>query len=329
MRRALHGLACHVLENSIAVVFVILCAFTAFHSSQFLTWANWLNILNNFTVTAIVAFGVTLVMIAGGIDLSFGSILACCAILATWLQPYPLIVPVAAALLLGVFLGTLNGALVTLLGVNPLIATLGTQWLYLAALLIATQNSLVQGNTDNLFHLLGQGSVRGLPIPIFFLFGTGALAWSLLRATRLGKYIFAHGSNPGALACAGVNASRVYMLAFSAMGLLIGMAGVVLSARLTGVRPTEGSRYLITVLTAVILGGVSLHGGIGSIPHVLIAVLVLGVMDNSMVLFAVPYKDQQVIRGTLFVVSVVYNNVVLHWRASLRPPTVQNAEARP
>ncbi len=305
------------LDNSLVMVLVGLCLAAGILSDRFLTGENWFNILNNFAVTGIVSFGVAAVMIAGGIDLSFGSILACCAVLAAALHSYPFVVPLAAAVLLGGLLGGMNGCVVAYAGVNPLIATLGTQWLYLAALLIVTGGGLVHGGSDGFIGIVGQGRFLSVPVPVYILLFACAVTAFVLRRTRFGRHLYAHGSNAGALTCAGVDARRVYARAFVFMGVLVGLAGLVLSARLVGVRPTEGGRYLLTVLTAVILGGVSLHGGTGSIFQVLIAVLVLGVIDNAMVLFAIPYKDQQVIRGVVFIASVLYNNAAVRWRESL------------
>jgi ribose/xylose/arabinose/galactoside ABC-type transport system permease subunit len=169
----------------------------------------------------------------------------------------------------------------------------------------------MQGHTDNLFTLIGNGKIAGIPFPIYLLAGATALTWFVLRRTSFGKYIYAHGSKRDALYSSGVNADRVYLFSFVYMGALIGIGGVLLSSRLIGVRPTEGGRYLINILTAVILSGVSLNGGIGSTLNVFVAVVVLGVIDNAMVLLGVQYKDQQIIRGVIFILAIIYNNFMV------------------
>ncbi len=306
------------LNNSILVVLVLLCAAMGLASDRFFTAANWANILNNVAVTGIVSFGVALVLIAGGIDLSFSSILACCAVLSAWLQPHGFWPALVGPLMLGAALGLVNGVLVAKIEANPLITTLGTQWLYYSSLFIVTKGQLVQGKDEGAFHFIAHGRLLGIPFPICLLAGTCLITWFVARQTVFGKYVYAHGSNRDGLRYAGVSAGRVYLAAFLAMGILVGLGGAVLSSRVVGVRPTEGDRYLLIVLTSVLLSGVSLSGGTGSIFHVLAAVVVLGVIDNGMVLLALQYKYQQMVRGAIFLASVLYSNYTVAKLAGFR-----------
>lgn len=306
------------LNNSILVVLVLLCALMGLASDRFFTAANWANILNNVAVTGIVSFGVALVLIAGGIDLSFSSILACCAVLAAWLQPCGFWPALIGPLALGATLGLVNGVLVAKVEANPLITTLGTQWLYYSSLFIITNGQLVQGKSEGSFHFIAHGRLLGIPFPVYLLVGTCLFTWLVARQTVFGKYLYAHGSNRDGLRYAGVSAGRVYLLAFLAMGILVGLGGAVLSSRVVGVRPTEGDRYLLIVLTSVLLSGVSLSGGTGSILHVLAAVIALGVIDNGMVLLALQYKYQQLVRGAIFLLSVLYSNFMATRLADFR-----------
>lgn len=300
------------LNNSIVFILLGLSITSGVLSDKFFTLRNWLNILNNFSVPGIVACGVALILLAGGIDLSFGSILAVCAVFAAYLQPQSYIMAIILPILLGSFLGFVNGLIISKIGANPLITTLGTQWGYFAVLMILTGGNLVQGNNQGPFNFIGNGKIWNIPFPIFIYLAVGIITWFISKKTLFGKYLYAHGSNKNALFCSGVKASSVYLKTFIIMGLIVGVGGVVMSSRMIGVRPTEGSRYLINVLTAVILGGVSLNGGVGSVFNVMVAVLVLGVIDNSMVLLGVAYKDQQVIRGCIFIISIIYNNYLIY-----------------
>ena len=144
--------------------------------------------------------------------------------------------------------------------------------------------------------------------------------WFMARYTLIGKHFYAHGSNAQGLRLSGVNADRVYLFAFVAMGLLVALAGILLSSRLVGVRPTEGQQYLIIVLTAVLLSGARLSGGVGSIFNVVVAVVVLAVLDNGMVLLGVGYKYQQMIRGTVFILSIIYGNHMIRQLSGMRIP---------
>lgn len=306
------------LHNSIIFIFLILVVVSGVLSDKFFTFRNWMNILMNFSVLGVVACGVSLVLLAGGIDLSFGSILACCAIFATYLQPHNFLLAMILPPFLGLFLGMINGLVVTQLQTNPLITTLGTQWAYFAILMILTEGHLVQGKGQGPFNYIGNGRIYGIPFPFLIFLATGICTYLILSRTVFGKYVYAHGSSREALFCSGVRASLLYWKVFMAMGFLIGIGGVILSSRLVGVRPTEGGRYLINVLTAVILGGVSLSGGIGNVLNVMVAVLTLGVIDNVMVLFGIAYKNQQMLRGAIFILSVIYNEYLLRRSDILR-----------
>lgn len=180
--------------------------------------------------------------------------------------------------------------------------------------MIITGGSLVQGNQKTFFKEIGYGKIFGVPFPPILMVVTCVLSWFVLRQTLFGKYIYAHGSRRQALSYAGVNTSKIYLLAYTFMGVLIGIGGVLFSSREIGVRPTEGSSYLIPVLTAVILSGVSLSGGVGSVFNVMIAVLTIGVIDNAMVLLAVDYKNQLMIRGIVFILAVMYNTLMMAQR---------------
>lgn len=311
MRRLLQRLYLFVLSNSIFVVFVILCAIMGIASPKFFALKNWLNILTNFSVIGIVSIGVAVVLIAGGLDLSFGPILGCCAILATLFQPHSFWLAVFLPLVLGSALGSINGLIVAKLETNPLITTLGTQWLFYAALMIITQGHLVQGNQKTFFKEIGYGKILGIPFPPILMLIVCLLVWLILRRTLFGKYIYAHGSRRQALFCSGINTGNVYLFAYILMGVVVGIGGVLFSSRMIGVRPTEGSKHLIPVLTAVILSGVSLSGGVGSVFNVLIASLTLGVIDNAMVLLSIAYKNQLMIRGVIFILAILYNNLMI------------------
>ena len=175
------------LSHSIVVVLLVISAAMGLLSDRFFTADNWLNILNNLAVPGIVACGVALVVIAGGIDLSFSSILACCAVLAAWLQPHSFCLAVIGPLLLGALLGAFNGLVVAKVGANPLITTLGTQWLFLAVLFILTGGGVVQGDTQGPFHLIANAAPCGVPLPIAILLLAALAAWFLATHTNLGN----------------------------------------------------------------------------------------------------------------------------------------------
>jgi len=321
MKRSLLKIVFFFISNSILLILILLGILMTFLSDKFFTLPNWINILNNYAVTGIAAFAVAVVLIAGGIDLSFGSILVSCAILATFLQKYPIGFAIILPLFLGAFMGLFNGLIVGKIGVDSLMTTLATQGLFYSILLLITGGLYVLGSTDKVnevaqqfFHFIGQGKIINIPVAIYILIATCLSVWFILKNTFFGKYIYAHGSQREALYCAGINSSNVYMFSFIFSGILLAIAGIVLSARLISVRPTEGGKYLMVVLTAVILSGASLSGGKGSVFNVLVAVIVLAVIDNAMVLLSIQYKDQQIIRGSIFILSIIYNNLMTKYQ---------------
>jgi ribose transport system permease protein len=311
MKRLADRIVWFLLNRSILVVLIVIVIVMSIASDKFLSLPNFLNIINNYAITAIVAFGVAVVVLAGGIDLSFGSIISCCAILATYFSWRSIWIPLLLTILLGAVLGYADGLLVAKMGINPLIATLGTQGLFYSALLIVTNSHFVLGSDKSLFHQIGHGHIAGIAFSTYLLLAVFLATLFVLKYTRFGKYIYAHGSQKTALYCAGVNASNILMYSYIFMGVLVGIGSIMVSSRLIGVLPMEGSRYFLVVLTAVILSGVSLSGGSGSLANVLIAVLVLGVLDNIMVLLAIEYRYQQMIRGCVFILAVGYNSMML------------------
>jgi ribose/xylose/arabinose/galactoside ABC-type transport system permease subunit len=311
MKRLSDRIVMFLLNRSILMVLIAIVGIMSVASDKFFSLPNFLNILNNYAITAIVSCGVAVVVFAGGIDLSFGSIISCCAILATFFSSRSIWIPVSLTIFLGAFLGFADGVLVAKIGINPLIATLGTQGLFYSALLIVTSSHFVLGSDKSLFHQIGHGNIAGIPFPIYLLLGVFLASLFVLRYTLFGKYVYAHGSQKTALFCAGVNSSNILMSSYIFMGVLVAIGSILVSSRLIGVLPMEGSRYFLVVLTAVILSGVSLSGGSGSLANVLIAVMVLGVLDHVMVLLAIEYRNQQMIRGCIFILAVAYNNLML------------------
>jgi ribose transport system permease protein len=308
MKKLIGSVYLFFLNNSIVLVLAILVAVMSVASEQFFTLANLLNIVSNYSITAIVACGLAVVVFAGGIDLSFGSIISCCAILATKFSFYPVWIPILLTLLLGSLLSGINGLFVAKVGIDSFIATLATQGAFLAAVLIITTGHFVLGSDSSTFHYVAHGYLLGVPNPIVILVGVYLASWFVLRKTLFGKYIYAHGSHRNALASVGVNTSNIMLSAYLFMGIIVAIASILVSSRLIGVFSDEGPRYFIVVLTAVILSGINLSGGSGSLFNVLVAVMVLGVIDNAMVLLSVDYKNQQIIRGCIFILSVIYNN---------------------
>ncbi|MCL5073080.1 MAG: ABC transporter permease [Actinobacteria bacterium] len=315
------------LNRSLLVILILLVVLMTIASDKFFSVTNFLNILSNYSITAIIAFGVAILLIAGAIDISFGSMISICAVAATFLSKYPVWIMIVLTIILGALLGMTNGVIVAKIGVEPLIATLATQGLFYAALALITGDNFVGGSRENkTWEFIGSGKIFGIPILIFIMIAVFLIVWFVLNKTLFGKFVYAHGSNKEALNCSGINPSRILFISFIFMGIIIGIVGILLSARLGGVLPIEGLRYLYIVLTAVILGGIGIRGGVGSLTNVLIAVFILGIIDNAMVLLSVAYKYQQMIRGLIFIFSVYYNNIMLSARSKFEKKYLRQIE---
>ena len=315
------------LNRSLLIILILMIVIMSIASDKFFSVTNFLNILSNYSITAIIAFGLAILLISGAIDISFGSMISICAVTATFLSRYPVWVIIVLTIILGALLGMTNGVIVAKIGVQPLIATLATQGLFYAALALITNNNFVGGSRENkAWQFMGSGKTFKIPMPIIIMIIVFFIVWLVLNKTLYGKFVYALGSNKQALNCAGINPSRIWFLSFVFMGIIIGIAGVLVSARLGGVLPIEGLRYLYIVLTAVILGGIGIKGGVGSLTNVLIAVLILGIIDNAMVLLSIAYKYQQMSRGIIFVLSVYYNNIMLSVRSKFEKKYLSQIE---
>jgi ribose transport system permease protein len=279
-------------------------------SPNFLTSTNLSSVVRQTAVINIMALGMTLVIISGGIDLSVGSILALAGLLGTRAMERHAGIP--AGLLIGVFMGTLcgfaNGAMITFLRINPFIVTLGTMGIFRGLALIVS-NGLPVHDIPPSFSYLGEGSLLGVPFVLWILLVCALAMHVLLEHTRLGRYAFAIGSNPDAAFYAGVPVRFHTIAVFSIAGLLTGLAGMIEASRLMTGQPTGGQGYELQAIAAVVIGGGSLRGGEGSVLGTLIGAFIMGLLSNgSDLLGANPYW-QQVLIGAVIIMAVSFDEL--------------------
>ncbi len=289
---------------------VLLAAAVSILSPRFLSAGNLLNVLRQTSINAVIATGMTFVILTGGIDLSVGSVLAYCgavmgALLATSL---PLPASVALVLLLGAAIGAVTGLVITKGGTQPFIATFVSMTLLRGATLVFTDGRPIAADAGphaDAFAYLGQGHFLGVPLPVYFMALVLALAFYVLRHTRLGRYVYAIGSNERAARLSGLRTSLVKTTVYAVSGTLAALAGIILTARLSSAQPTAGQGYELDAIAAVVIGGTTLSGGKGSILGTIVGALIIGVLNNGLNIMNVSSYYQMIAKGAVILVAIL------------------------
>src|SRR5499433_1930444 len=288
---------------------VALCILIAAIEPRFLSAGNLAGVARQTAVITIIAMGMTMVMVSGGIDLSVGSILALSGVVGAFamVSGAPIIAGVVAAIATGAACGFLNGAAVAMLRIPPFIVTLGAMGIYRGIVLLLTDGKAVVGVPTN-FGRLAEGSLLGiLPVPLLIVLLVALGTHFLLVKTQPGRYCYAIGSNIEATRYAGVRVSRYQVLFYTVLGALSGLAGSIESARLVTGQPTAGEGYELRVIAAVVIGGGSLSGGQGTVIGTIIGSLIMGVLANGANLLGISSFAQQVVIGAVIVIAVTFD----------------------
>lgn len=287
------------------LLLVIVIAFGIL-SPVFLTGSNLSNILLSSTVYGILALGMTLLMINGNIDLSIGALMAFSATLAIGLQPYGIIAAVTAALLAGIILGALNGFFVAYIGINSFIVTLAAMIGIRGLVYIYGKGESIIG-TNLEFMTFGNSSLLGIPyVALLFLLLAAGFQY-MLSHTVHGRNAYAIGGGKESAMNAGIQVKRHMFANYVMMGLIAAIAGIIFASRMNAVTPTIGEGYELTVLTAIILGGVSFKGGYGNIFHAVGGVMVISILQNGMSLMNVQTYYSMLIMGAILIIVVPFN----------------------
>jgi ribose transport system permease protein len=292
---------------SVAALFIALSVL----SPYFLTVQNLSAVARQTAVINIMALGMTLVMISGGIDLSVGSVLAFTGICGTMMlrAGYPLVPSLIVAMLAGGAWGLLNSTLIAGLKVSPFIATLGTMGAARGLTLVIT-SGLPVTNLPASFGWLGDGNLlRVVPVPLVILVALALLTAFILKYTRLGRYAYAIGSNTEAARYCGIPIRRYLILIYLFNGLLIGLSGMIEASRLATGQPTTGQGYELSVIAAVVIGGASLAGGEGTVAGTIAGALLMGLLANGSNLLGVSPYWQQVLIGAVIVAAVAVDEL--------------------
>lgn len=302
----------------IFLILILMCLILSMLSPAFMSMGNIMNIIRQISVIGLIAFGVTMCIITTGIDLSSGSVLALAAVVAASLaqQPdwaarmypnlpaLPVIVPLLAGLGVGALCGFINGTLIAKTGIPPFIATLGMMTAARGMALLYAQGRPISTLTSD-YNFIGQGVVLGVPFPIIILLAMALFSRILLKHTKFGKYTYAIGGNENAAIVSGVNIDKYKILIYTYAGMLAGLAGVVLSSRISSGQPGLGVSYELDAIASAVIGGTSLSGGIGTIPGTIVGALIIGVMNNGLTLLNVQAYTQLIVKGVIIVGAVI------------------------
>ncbi|MFH1851266.1 MAG: ribose ABC transporter permease [Candidatus Neomarinimicrobiota bacterium] len=273
---------------------------------HFLTVSNLLNVAQQTAINAIIAVGLTFVIITAGIDLSVGSILAFSGVVLASVLNAGFSIPLAisAGLLVGLVCGTVNGVLIAYGKLPPFISTLGMMSVARGAALMYTNGRPISGFSTE-FRFLANGEIFSIPASIIIMILVYLIAHFILTKTRLGRYTYAIGGNEEAARLSGINVAAYKITVYAICGLLSGLAAVILTARLNSAQPIAGIMYELDAIAATVIGGTSLMGGEGRVMGTLIGALIMGVLRNGLNLLGVSSFLQQTIIGSVIIIAVL------------------------
>lgn len=301
--------------GGLGLAWAVLVVGFALTAPNFLTAGNILNVVRASAIVGVAAIAITIPLVAGSLDVSFGAIMSIGAVVAAKQIGAGAAVPVALAVVLvvGAALGSINGLLVTRLKINSLIVTLGTLSIF-GGMAFMWTNGLPTAAPGEAFAYYGRGFLLGVPMPVWVFLGTGLTLGIFLRYTLIGQWCYPVGDNPRAAALAGIPVVRTTVLALVISGAVAALAGTLIVANDGVATPGSGERMLLTAVAAVILGGTSLSGGVGGVVGTMMGVLFLGTIDNGLNLLGVPGTVQDVIRGLVLVGALILDRLRMQRR---------------
>lgn len=312
-----------VLRLRTFVALILVLAYFSVMAPNFLSAANAVIVSKHVALNAFLAIGMTFVIITGGIDLSVGSIVGLCAMVAGWLvlngvdtglgytiwfNTWEI---VGITLLVGIAVGFINGVLITRLNVAPFIATLGTLYIARGAALLSSDGRTFPNLSGSeefgtaSFPLIGTGNVLGLPVMIWLLVGVALGAHYVSRRTPLGRHIYAVGGNERGAALSGVKVNRVKLFVYMFSGFCAALVGIIIASQLQAAHPATGETFELNAIAAAVLGGTSMSGGRGRIFGTIIGAFVIGILSDGLIMMGVSSFWQTVIKGVVIVLAVV------------------------
>lgn len=299
------------------IALFILCLVISLLSDKFLTATNAWNVMRQISVNICISVGMTLVVLTAGIDLSVGSVLALCGAITAGLLKNGIEVPsanlyigftilgaIVAGLLAGSLLGWFNGWAITKFKVPPFVATLAMLTIARGLTMLWTKGFPITGLPEN-FAYLGTGWFLGIPLPVWISGLIVFIAVIITNKTKLGRYIYAIGGNENAATLSGINIKKIKIIVYSIAGTLAAVGGLLVTSRLDAAQPNAGTGYELDSIAAVVIGGTSLSGGRGSVLGTVLGAIIIGVLNNGLVLLNVSPFWQQVVKGFVILTAVI------------------------
>jgi ribose transport system permease protein len=296
---------------------VILCFLLGMMTDIFFTSSNLLNVMRQISVNICISVGMTLVILTGGIDLSVGSLLALSGAITAGLLKFGLEVPfldtfigftlfgaILAGIITGTSLGAFNGLMITRFRVPPFVATLAMLTIARGFTMLYTKGFPISGLGPK-YSFLGTGWFLGIPIPVWISLLVILIAVIITNKTRLGRYIYAIGGNESAAALSGINIKKIKTIVYAIAGALAAVGGIIVTSRLDSAQPNAGTSYELDAIAAVVIGGTSLSGGKGTIGGTVLGAIIIGVLNNGLVLLNVSPFWQQVIKGVVILLAII------------------------
>jgi ribose transport system permease protein len=305
------------------IALIMLCLVISLLSDKFLTATNAWNVMRQISVNICISVGMTLVVLTAGIDLSIGSVLALCGAITAGLLKNGIEMPssnlyigftilgaTVAGLLVGSLLGWFNGWTITKFKVPPFVATLAMLTIARGLTMLWTKGFPITGLGENFAHL-GTGWLLGIPLPVWISGVIVFIAVVITNKTKLGRYIYAIGGNESAATLSGINIKKIKIAVYTIAGALAGVGGLLVTSRLDAAQPNAGTGYELDSIAAVVIGGTSLSGGRGSVLGTVLGAIIIGVLNNGLVLLNVSPFWQQVVKGFVILTAVVIDKANL------------------
>lgn len=293
------------------LILLVICIFATLLSPSFLSVTNLFNVFKQITVAGVVGCGMTFVILTGGIDLSVGSILGLSGVLAAGVLETTgnTALAISLALAVGIVCGAVNGFFISFCEIPPFISTLGMMTLLRGCILVYTKGSPISIKEDA-YKFFGKGSIAGVPVPVIILILLFLLAHYILTQTSYGRSIYAFGGNREAARLSGISTRMTEWMAYTINGLMCGIAGVILTARLGSAQSTSGTGIEMDAIAAVILGGTSLSGGVGFVLPTVVGAMIMGIIDNILTLMNVNPHATNIVKGAVILIAVLVDKKV-------------------
>ncbi len=297
-------------RNGMLAVFMLLFAFTSLFVPNFFSWINISGLTLSVATVGIIASTMLFCLASGEFDLSVGSVVACAGVLAAVVinETGNVSLGVAAGIAVGGLVGLINGGVIAYIGINALISTLGTMQIVRGFSYIISDGKAI-GIREESFFSLGAAQVLGVPTPVWIMIACFIVLGIALHTTMFGRHTLAVGGNMEAARLAGIPVARLKLIIFTMQGMVAGIAGIILASRMTSGQPGTAQGLELQVISACVLGGVSLGGGVGSISGVIVGVLIMGTVQNAMNLLNIPPFYQYVASGGILLAAVTMDRI--------------------